>query len=135
MYQMYLIYVGKTTYLMWIIHKRTLGTNRPEFVEIGINNKKNDWSLCSNLMAFLARKATEWVVSWCILCCGTSLAMRPCFVDLRTTPSHSSFKSLYFNFNFFRVLFIPLNFFFLYNWKKNHKTKWTWVEDLSSFLS
>lgn len=49
-------YVRRTTYPIWLIHKRTLGINKPEFIEISMKNKKNDWSLCSNLMTFLSKE-------------------------------------------------------------------------------
>lgn len=83
-----------------------------------------------------ARKRAEVVVSWYILCYGTSLGMASCFADLRATSPRSMFKRLCFYFLFFfKALLIPEHCPCYITEKSNHKTKWTWVENLSSFLS
>lgn len=61
-----------------------------------------------------AKTRAEVVVSWYILCYGTSLGMASCFADLRATSPHSMFKRLYFIFlssSHSRTLSL------LYNWK------------------
>lgn len=51
-YQRYISvkYVGETAYLVWLINKRTLGTNKPEYIETGLTIRKKslEFVLCFN---------------------------------------------------------------------------------------
>lgn len=44
-------YVGETAYLVWLINKRTLGTNKPGYIETGLTIRKKkslEFVLCFN---------------------------------------------------------------------------------------
>lgn len=54
-------YAGETAYLVWLINKRTLGTNKPEYIETGLTiRKEKEKNLYSVLMVLLG-KEEGWV--------------------------------------------------------------------------